>query len=79
MMHTESKVMRLFKEQGRKCYYCDKFMKFKRATKDHYIPKAKGGPDSWENIVIACVDCNKKKKDILPSEFMKTTNTQNHG
>ena len=30
-------------------------------TIDHIIPKDKGGRDSWENLVAACVPCNTRK------------------
>ncbi len=30
-------------------------------TVDHVIPKFRGGPDSWENLVCACVKCNMRK------------------
>ena len=30
---------------------------------DHVIPKIKGGVDSWENLVSACVKCNLSKAD----------------
>ena len=41
------------------CQYCGK--KIGPMTTDHIMPKGKGGVDSWENLVCACVDCNGKK------------------
>lgn len=32
-------------------------------TVDHIIPKARGGQDTWENLVCACTVCNNKKGD----------------
>lgn len=37
-------------------------------TVDHIIPKAKGGLDTWENLVCACTVCNNKKGDRAPEE-----------
>ena len=34
-------------------------------TVDHIIPKDKGGGDSWENLVAACIPCNTKKGNKL--------------
>jgi 5-methylcytosine-specific restriction endonuclease McrA len=43
------------------CQYCGKTESM--LTVDHVIPKAKGGPETWENLVAACVSCNNKKGD----------------
>lgn len=48
------------------CQYCGK--EKQRLTIDHIIPKSRGGTDSWENMVTACVDCNVKKGDRTPDE-----------
>jgi len=32
-------------------------------TMDHVIPRSKGGPHTWENVVAACRKCNFKKAD----------------
>jgi len=37
-------------------------------TLDHVIPRSKGGPDSWENLVTACHKCNGRKGDQSLSE-----------
>ena len=35
-------------------------------TKDHIIPKAKGGKNNQENYQTMCSPCNFEKKDTLP-------------
>ncbi|MEW5859368.1 MAG: HNH endonuclease [Cyanobacteriota bacterium] len=37
-------------------------------TLDHVIPRSRGGGDSWENIVTACVRCNVNKGSRTPKE-----------
>jgi len=32
---------------------------------DHVIPKSRGGPHSWENVVAACRRCNARKENHL--------------
>lgn len=32
---------------------------------DHIVPRAKGGPDTLENLVTACWECNIGKRDTL--------------
>lgn len=37
-------------------------------TLDHVIPRSRGGGDSWENLVTACVRCNVNKGSRTPKE-----------
>ena len=48
------------------CQYCGK--QVKDLTIDHVIPKRRGGDHTWENVVSACVPCNRKKAGRTPSE-----------
>ena len=36
------------------------------ATRDHVIPVAHGGKNSWDNYVLSCYRCNIKKGSSLP-------------
>jgi 5-methylcytosine-specific restriction endonuclease McrA len=33
-------------------------------TKDHRIPKSKGGKDHWSNYDTMCIECNSKKGNL---------------
>jgi 5-methylcytosine-specific restriction endonuclease McrA len=37
-------------------------------TVDHLLPVSRGGEDTWENLVAACVECNNRKGDRTPEE-----------
>jgi 5-methylcytosine-specific restriction endonuclease McrA len=37
-------------------------------TLDHVVPRAQGGVSSWENCVLACTACNKRKADRTPEQ-----------
>lgn len=37
-------------------------------TIDHVVPISKGGKQSWDNMITACMTCNQKKADRLPNE-----------
>ncbi len=41
------------------CQYCNA----PADSLDHIIPKSKGGPHTWENVVAACRPCNLGKRD----------------
>jgi 5-methylcytosine-specific restriction endonuclease McrA len=49
------------------CQYCGR--KGERTmTVDHVIPRSKGGPSTWENLVCACIRCNNRKNDRTPED-----------
>ncbi|NND71455.1 MAG: HNH endonuclease [Rhodothermales bacterium] len=48
-----------------KCQYCGRRDKL---TIDHVQPKSRGGRDTWENLVAACVPCNNRKGNRTPDE-----------
>lgn len=43
------------------CQYCSCKPGSKELTIDHVLPRCLGGISSWDNCVLACVDCNRKK------------------
>ena len=53
----------ILKRDNNICQYCNS--KSNLMTLDHIFPKDKGGRDSWENLVTACVPCNTKKGNKL--------------
>ncbi|CCQ67291.1 MULTISPECIES: HNH endonuclease [Crocosphaera] len=48
------------------CQYCG--YKGDQLTLDHVFPRSRGGGDTWENLVTACVRCNVKKGNRTPKE-----------
>lgn len=48
------------------CQYCGAQCRAGSITIDHVIPKSKGGMTSWENVVAACQDCNRRKGSRTP-------------
>jgi 5-methylcytosine-specific restriction endonuclease McrA len=56
----------VIKRDGHQCQYCG--VKNTSMTVDHVVPKAKGGGDSWENLVCACVRCNNTKGGNTPEQ-----------
>jgi len=61
----------VFKRDGFKCQYCGRTPPAVILELDHIIPKSKGGPESIDNYITACFDCNrgkgKHKLDNIPS------------
>src|SRR3954464_8653407 len=45
------------------CQYCGTTS---HLTVDHVIPRRRGGPSDWENIVTSCAPCNRRKGNRTP-------------
>jgi hypothetical protein len=58
----------LFEREGGSCAYCGCAVALEEATRDHILPRCRGGQDTWENLVLACKRCNNKKADRTPVE-----------
>jgi 5-methylcytosine-specific restriction endonuclease McrA len=56
----------ILRRDGFRCQYCGSHSH--PLTLDHIIPKSRGGGDSWENLVAACIPCNNRKGSRTPEE-----------
>ncbi len=56
----------VFARDGWKCVYCSRATR--DLTLDHVIPRHRGGPHTWENLVSACKACNHRKAGRTPAE-----------
>ena len=63
--------LNLFKRDEFKCWYCGrtkKQLRNEKLTKDHILPKIRGGQSEWLNVITACESCNVKKGNRTPEE-----------
>jgi len=65
MANKPSRSM-IYKRDDHTCQYCGSI---KNLTIDHVIPRSRGGNDTWENMVVACMKCNTHKGDKTPEEW----------
>jgi len=56
----------IFARDGWMCVYCGKHTR--DLTLDHVMPRHRGGPHTWENLVSACKICNHRKAGRTPQE-----------
>ncbi len=56
----------LFKRDQYMCQYCGCRPSPDDLTIDHVLPRSQGGATSWDNCVLACVDCNHRKGNNDP-------------
>jgi len=48
------------------CQYCGR--ETHQLTIDHVMPRYQGGGHTWENVVSACIPCNRRKAGQTPEE-----------
>ncbi|MFN0092312.1 MAG: HNH endonuclease [Acidimicrobiales bacterium] len=54
----------IFHRDGHRCQYCGRDAE----SIDHVVPRSRGGPHTWENVVAACRRCNLAKGNRLLGE-----------
>ena len=55
----------VLRRDSHRCAYCGRSAN----TIDHVQPRSRGGRDTWENLVAACLKCNNKKSDKTLDEL----------
>ncbi len=80
---TSTEWLSILEQFEHKCAYCGKeFDLFNPPTKDHLVPISKGGNNTKENIVPACMACNARKHnktitaDSLRKEWKRQSDTK---
>ncbi|MBE9512547.1 MAG: HNH endonuclease [Chloroflexi bacterium] len=58
--------LEVFSRDQYTCQYCGR--ESRQLTLDHVIPRYRGGEQTWENVVSACISCNRRKAGRTPEE-----------
>src|ERR1700674_1208280 len=58
----------IYLRDGNRCQYCGRKFSSSELSLDHVVPISRGGKSTWENVVCACLPCNVRKGNKLPSE-----------
>ncbi len=58
----------IFERDRNTCQYCGVVFERKDLNLDHVLPRERGGPTGWENIVCSCIPCNARKANRTPQE-----------
>lgn len=69
------KTARLLEDQGWKCLYCGRSLTVLdiqngRVQDEHILPKSRTNDSSYDNLSAACNQCNQKKDNKTPMEFL---------
>ena len=65
--HTKTEWLALLIEYGNCCGYCG--AGDNQLSKDHATPLSRGGTDDIDNIIPACLPCNRRKHAKTADEF----------
>lgn len=66
---SKSKLQQLMGKQFGLCFWCGRPLR--QPTRDHVIPKSRGGYGLRGNTVAACYRCNGAKSNRTPEEFIR--------
>lgn len=58
----------IYRRDNNTCQYCGIKMTNDDISLDHIVPRCQGGVTNWENIVVACLDCNSRKAGRTPKQ-----------
>jgi 5-methylcytosine-specific restriction endonuclease McrA len=59
------------RERGQ-CFYCLRRFVARGRVLDHVVPRARGGSNSYRNLVSCCVECNTRKGETVAEDFLRT-------
>ena len=57
----------LIERDGPECPYCGEIPS--KYTIDHVLPVSRGGTHTWDNVVLACMPCNRRKWNRTAEEY----------
>lgn len=76
-MPTRSRKSRFWQKQLGLCYFCPHRIAIypkegeRRATWDHLTPTSRGGTSFYDNLCLACEECNSAKGNLTEAEFLE--------
>lgn len=68
---TSQQLKEIWKRDGGRCRYCrvevnnPRFLPWRLHGFDHVIPQSKGGQNTYSNLVVCCLPCNRQKHNRL--------------
>jgi 5-methylcytosine-specific restriction endonuclease McrA len=58
----------IYRRDNNTCQYCGRRKGSEELSVDHVVPRCQGGLTTWENIVVACTECNARKAGRTPDQ-----------
>ena len=57
---------------GGLCFYCLSQLTPRERCLDHVVPQARGGTNTYRNLVSCCVECNAQKGQTVADDFLRS-------
>jgi len=67
-LHVRFSRRNIYLRDRFQCQYCGARPPREELSIDHVVPRSRGGRTTWENVVLACTDCNARKGQHVLSE-----------
>ena len=67
---TKDQIIKMFSDQNCQCANCCKDISIEYEI-DHIMPLSKGGTNYIDNIQLLCPNCNARKHNMTPSEWLQ--------
>ncbi len=83
MTYSDERLTRIFHKTDGWCEYCGKKLAWSNYGNpngrggwevDHSIPLSKGGTDHLNNLVPACIPCNREKGNLTGRQYRESIN-----
>lgn len=65
-LQVNPRILALAQRDGDGCVWCTEQVDLLEATVEHLVPRARGGPDHLDNLLLACRRCN-PARSITPA------------
>ena len=78
MGYSDDELNYIYDKNKGYCWHCDKKLSFRNYgivgargawEVDHSVPLSRGGTDYLQNLVPACITCNRGKQDLKTREY----------
>lgn len=78
MGYSDEELSYIYDKTGGYCWHCGKKLAWKNYGRpsergawevDHSNPVSRGGTDYLQNLVPACIECNRSKRDLRTREY----------
>jgi hypothetical protein len=61
----------IYRRDAARCHLCGRAVARHEASRDHLVPRSRGGPTTWWNLALAHRECNSRRGDTALSAWRR--------